>query len=1193
MTSTRRILCGTVLTAFCLLTSRPARPAEPPLGDPNQPYDRLSMAVETPHVKWAKPSVTGPVEALVIAPCWHFRDTVELMQRLDLKVTPIMVSTNKAWYGAGEAMADLDRTLDELARLRLSDGRRYHVIVIGKVMWHAFPEWVRQRVLKKVVQGTGLVYVSPVGADDALKAAFAKRQTQDEKTVLDGIPLAALPRRTQKRFYWQVDVGPTEVRLSAYGQGRVAVVDHNDLDPKGRRYAWSSWTTPFTLPDGPWLDYYYAILARTIQWAGRRELPLRVSPLAAQGAELDRSALADGPVAFRISGAPKPPRACALKWRLRNARDEAVFAKQTSPSPLADGDCRVALPALATGLYVLDLWVLSDGRVAGWGSAAFHVKSPGLIGDLTLARPYFRKGEPVRGQVSLSSALPAGMRVEVDVRDRLGRLVALGPVKTSGTQGTFSLAIPEPIGRIFDVTARVRDRAGPVEERRATFAMPNIDRGNFMFFQWGSPSLHPRTRYATRELKRLGMTGYNDGVLHFNDPKLVRHVATAGARLGLEPLPYCTTFIIPLSWYEKTPEGGYALKKQGTYRCMSDPRALERSRRHLEAVAKGYEGFGVVAYMINEEGGVPPNESCFCDICLKGFRAYAKKKYGTLQRANQVWGTAYKSWDEARGGTLSVVQKTGRYERWLDQRLFMMEVYNRWQLATIGGVRSVDKDSLVGPECICANPHRSFDIPKMAKHWGTFGHNVDYMDAVKRSFLKPGSVSAFWSGNLPMEENYHRYWPWHTLLQGMTHIFWYPGYASSGLAGTAALFPDFRPFACYRQTGEEVREIRQGVGPLLIQGEMVLSPVAIHWSTLSYFVDMVHHPHTRWENALRDAFHALADSGFVYHYIGTPQIERGDLNRVKVFVLPSSQALTGKEAEAIRAFVRAGGLLVADFMPGTFDANGTRLPKSQLADVFGDAKELEVRKHGRGHAVLTGSTLKGYTGRRAAGDAGHRRGLVRLIAKLAGVKPWCRVEDAAGLSRGDTEITVFKHGDTRLLGLLRDPGVRAVIATTGGAWTVQRDAGRAFAAAETVVRLPKAYHVYDARRHDYLGLTDTLSTGLVKARAKVFGLLPCKLERLGLQLSSTRPKQGDMLTITATVGPKAARTCGLGVRLTVTGPDGKEVEHYARTLVMTGGKLTTRIGLALDEPTGPYTVTAEEVISGLRSQAKYVVHTKN
>jgi len=442
-----------------------------------------------------------------------------------------------------------------------------------------------------------------------------------------------------------------------------------------------------------------------------------------------------------------------------------------------------------------------------------------------------------------------------------------------------------------------------------------------------------------------------------------------------------------------------------------------------------------------------------------------------------------------------------------------------------------------------------------------------------------------------MEENFHRYWPWHTLLQGMTNIFWYPCYYSSGLGGIATLFPDMRPFACYRQTGEEVREIQQSVGPMIIQGDIVLSPVAVYWSTLSYFMDLVYHPQTRWLDSLKDMYHAVADSGFVYRYIGPPQIEKGALKDIKVLMLPYTQAMTDGEVQAIRTFVRDGGFLVADFPPAVFDGNGTKLATSQLADVFGDFKEMEVKNFGKGHAIIIGASLKGYTGRRGTGDAGDRRGLTRMIEQYAGTRPWCRVEDKNGLDRGDTEITLFRNGDTYLLGLLRDPGIRSEIAGAGGQWTVQRGAssGGGLESSETSVLLPQSYHIYDVRRHDYLGFADQFKTGLVKARAKVFAFLPCKIAGLNLSLSSERMKQGDVLKIRVQVKPAEAKNCGLGVRLTITGPDGEEVEEYGRTLVIKGGQIETAIALALDEPEGAYEVKATEVVSGLQGQVKYTV----
>lgn len=1187
------LVCCCGIGMFIGVAAGISQAAEPPLGDPNQPYDRFSMEVVTPHVKWANPSVSGPINALVIAPCWQFRDTVELAQRLSLNVTPLMVALNTAYYGAGESMSDLDGDLDDLAQLRLSDARQYQVIVIGKVVWSVLPATVREAILKKVAQGTGLVYVSPAGEDDALKAAFTNRQTADETVLLEGVPVAVMPLTLKPVSVYMPGAGPFETRLSMLGQGRVAVVDYHDLGTNTSIWIPQHWAMPFQRVDGPWHDYYFAIVARAMEWAARRELPVKVVPIMAQGEEVDRTALGSGAMGFKTVTTPDFQGPAKMKWRLRNEKDQPVFEKEDEVKLAGAQNWPVSLPALAGGLYLLDVWVEADGKTAGWGSSAFRVKSGGILKEIRMGKDVYAPGEAIQGEVVLSTALPEGTKLQVAVRDRLNRLVALVAAKANGTSAPFTFNLVEPLGYIFDVTARVSDKNGPMEEKESMFFIPNFRLNNFMFFQWGAPSSDPQSVFATRQMKRVvGLTGYYDSVLYDSSWKAVRPVALANARQGLQPLPYCTTHIIPPNQFDNTPDG-LALKSNIPWKCMTVPASLKRMRDQCQAFAKAYAGCEVVAYSINEEGGVPPGESCFCDSCKKGFIEYAKKKYGTVDAANKVWGAAYKEWDEVRGGTLPDALKTGRAERWLDQRLYMLEAYNRWQFACIEGFHSVNKNALVGPHVV-VDVDRSFDIPAMIQYWGTFGHDVDYMDAVRRSFMRPGDVSENESGNLPMQEDYHRYWPWHTLLQGMTQIFWYPEYKTHGLGGIAALYPDFRPFACYRQTGEEVREIQQGVGPLMIQGEMMLSPVAIHWSTLSYFMDIVHHPETRWLNSLRDAFHALADSGFVYRYLGTPQIESGALKDVKALVLPYSQVLTAREADAIRAFVKEGGLLFADFAPGRFDANGTRLATSSLADVFGDSKEMELKTFGKGHALLMGATLKGYTGRRGKGDAGDRRGMLRMIETYAGVKPWCRVEDKKGLDRGDTEITLFRNGDTYLLGLLRDPGIRAEIAGAGGEWTVKRTggAGSGVESAETVVRLPKAFHIYDVRRHDYLGQADQFQTGLVKAAAKVFAFLPCKLTGLDLALSSNKLKQGDLLKMTCSIKPPEAKACGLGIRLTVNGPDGSELEDYARTLVMKNGRLETTLALALDELPGSYEVTATEVISGLQSKATYMVRAK-
>ena len=50
-------------------------------------FFKLSTEVVTPHVAWAKPLAGGPIKALVIGARWMQRETVELMERLDVQCT--------------------------------------------------------------------------------------------------------------------------------------------------------------------------------------------------------------------------------------------------------------------------------------------------------------------------------------------------------------------------------------------------------------------------------------------------------------------------------------------------------------------------------------------------------------------------------------------------------------------------------------------------------------------------------------------------------------------------------------------------------------------------------------------------------------------------------------------------------------------------------------------------------------------------------------------------------------------------------------------------------------------------------------------------------------------------------------------------------------------------------------------------
>jgi hypothetical protein len=81
----------------------------------------------------------------------------------------------------------------------------------------------------------------------------------------------------------------------------------------------------------------------------------------------------------------------------------------------------------------------------------------------------------------------------------------------------------------------------------------------------------------------------------------------------------------------------------------------------------------------------------------------------------------------------------------------------------------------------------------------------------------------------------------------------------------------------------------------------------------------------------------IQDLGLQYDFVSTQQILDGVLEErgYRALVLPQSMAIGSEEAARIKAFVRAGGTAIADFLPGVFDEHGQRRTTGVLDGLFG------------------------------------------------------------------------------------------------------------------------------------------------------------------------------------------------------------------------------------------------------------------
>jgi hypothetical protein len=79
----------------------------------------------------------------------------------------------------------------------------------------------------------------------------------------------------------------------------------------------------------------------------------------------------------------------------------------------------------------------------------------------------------------------------------------------------------------------------------------------------------------------------------------------------------------------------------------------------------------------------------------------------------------------------------------------------------------------------------------------------------------------------------------------------------------------------------------------------------------------------------------VEDLGFQYNFVSYEQVEKGGLEPYKVFLMPTSIALSPEEAAEIEKFVKAGGVVIADYEAGWMRDNCRMLDKPLLDDLFG------------------------------------------------------------------------------------------------------------------------------------------------------------------------------------------------------------------------------------------------------------------
>lgn len=407
--------------------------------------------------------------------------------------------------------------------------------------------------------------------------------------------------------------------------------------------------------------------------------------------------------------------------------------------------------------------------------------------------------------------------------------------------------------------------------------------------------------------------------------------------------------------------------------CLDHRDYREAAEGFLRALVTRYRDHpGLGGYDIWNEGNYPHNV-CYCPATLDDFRAWLKARYGDLETVGEAWRRySFETWADVTPPT-----HYGPYPDtldWLDFRLDNAYEQLQWRVDVI---RDLDPDHAITAHGIAGTltgmASNTRDDWRSAAHvesygytWGSSRHGdeswkqihaVDMVRAAcqgKRFWHAEAYAGPLWlqsnvldkprnEGRIAEPEDV-RYWDMTSFMCGATgllYLRWRP-------LLDGPLFGAFGPYGMdgsRTDRSQMASKIAQWVAapeqaPLWqsrpVQGEVGILVVP---ETQHYLYAQQGVPRDAYARSLQGAYRGFFDNNIQADWVRTDKDEQLDqIDAYDLLYLPVPVMLTQATADKLRAWVEAGGTLIAEGCPAYFDGRGhvgTQQPNLGLDELFG------------------------------------------------------------------------------------------------------------------------------------------------------------------------------------------------------------------------------------------------------------------
>ncbi|MEN6304584.1 MAG: beta-galactosidase trimerization domain-containing protein, partial [Armatimonadia bacterium] len=981
---------------------------------------------------------------------------------------------------------------------------------------------------------------------------------------------------------------------------------------------------------------YYALLARLSAWAAKRDTGVDVVSLE----PLKEHRYGEkAEVLLRLKA---PAGELKVMADFRNRWGEALPGAEVARHG-EQAEVRIPVPAtLPAGLNTVNVIVSNPaGAHVAWGQTYVRTTAPLAVKALTPEKTTVmgtradRKGqlydvafaltEPLKLTVALDGLAPlqAGYSLSAKLTDTHGRLLwqetrPLGDLQ----EQAFTATVPElrSQGLQWQVVA-----AGPQGQTDVAYAkvlcVAPRDWERFKLtswngiFPWRSEYLNEHLAPRVEALVDVALGGGVETAAGKTWENLWHNINYAHlgllGNMGKDVADFMEKdFAGKSAKYQQTKDKQYLVRTPS----LADREWRAKVMARMEQVAKDDLALGSpYDYCMGDEMSLTHYtryyDFDFDPRNLADFREWLKKRYASVEALNKAWDTTYATWDEVMPLTLDEAKARDNAAGWAEFREFMNDTMAGFCAEVEQNLQKVDPAARAGlsgtQEPRAGN---GMDWWKMSKGFNYYhAYNTGWSNEMRRSFAPYTGVQ-----QTPYFAGY-----WQAGRQIEDRMFWCLLHDTQSVsAWTTSIFfyNDFTYSESGRDTLALCEEFRKGIWDQMRTGAWQHDGIAIHYSQAAINGAQLLSKEEEHKD-VRDVWvKLLEDCGLQYNFVATEQIENGLLNnpkndfeRYKVIILPESFAITAKEKAELETFVKNGGTVIADYNVGVLDRLCRKQSPGMLDSLFGlkrggqpdttlglnvtvpgaEAPEVKLsaaeaitaagatagatsagaskapallqNKVGKGQAWYLNADLRPYESERTFHSPGEKQIRVILLAIVggAGVKPQYPVQFASGQA-ANVEVTRHRAGDLIYLGLQRGPGDKDELAT---------------------VKLPVNWYVYDMRKGEALGKRQEVKMTFEGQQARVYCLSPEPLAAPQLTLAEPLQKAGGVVRYNVSLknGNDNRRQV---VRLTVTGPDGKEYRDYARNIILGSKPVAGSFQLALNDQPGAWKVTARDVCSG-------------